>query len=564
MKKFAVINLALIFTAAFYKPVLSFDSRICVPSRRNNIPFKRSKLHHFQYALPFKYFEESIRKPKCNPELKPRKIATTRLQSLPNASTMSAASSLALSSAVGILSNRRLKRIGDGNGIILTLFTASILSNIKFAPSNHFLYDICWSHFLPLSLSLLLLSGSTSTSSSDITSENLPVSYTRSASNQIKRLFPPFLIGCFGSIVGCTLSFFMFSSTTIKCSPFSSAIKDSLFTPQISSLAAGCLCSSYIGGSINFFSTAKILTTQLESTIQSTNLSQNTIETMFSAMATSDIVVMAIYFSFLSWSMSSKLLWRWFSRNTLERGQTVIPNDSRTEKLDIGEEHEYTLWQRIRNHIWTTTLMTIGIANVIVIISNYFEEKMNKILQGTGCAFIALFSSLAGNYLQDAKTKYQLFTQKQKQDIHHKISPFFSSLCFHLLFAAIGMNVQMKNILSQGISTLAFASFALMIHIFIIFGGSLIWNQTSFGNISLEELTVASNAAIGGPATAAAFAGNIYERTGSLKSNNDVESGPGIAKKGLILAGTIWGVIGYATGTAIGVILTRLLNTLIK
>ena len=75
-------------------------------------------------------------------------------------------------------------------------------------------------------------------------------------------------------------------------------------------------------------------------------------------------------------------------------------------------------------------------------------------------------------------------------------------------------------------------------------------NSSSRDNQSrlrLANVLTASNAAIGGPATAAAFGGQV---TG-------IGTGE---KRGLTVAATVWGVVGYAIGTTIGVALYRLLQ----
>jgi len=58
----------------------------------------------------------------------------------------------------------------------------------------------------------------------------------------------------------------------------------------------------------------------------------------------------------------------------------------------------------------------------------------------------------------------------------------------------------------------------------------------------LQHMLIASNAAIGGPATAAVFAGN------------SCRLGPEY-----VIAATFWGVFGYAIGTPIGVRIFRFL-----
>ena len=73
-------------------------------------------------------------------------------------------------------------------------------------------------------------------------------------------------------------------------------------------------------------------------------------------------------------------------------------------------------------------------------------------------------------------------------------------------------------------------------------------HTTAFFPLSIEEVMVASNAAIGGPATAAAFAGSVSNKRMAPRKRRD-----------LALAGTVVGVLGYAIGTSIGLGLSGLL-----
>jgi len=94
---------------------------------------------------------------------------------------------------------------------------------------------------------------------------------------------------------------------------------------------------------------------------------------------------------------------------------------------------------------------------------------------------------------------------------------------------------------------------ALSVHITTTFGASigiqgLLPNQFK---LHLDDILVASNAAIGGPATAAAFAGRL-----KVDETNPQDQQ---RKQGLIMAATTWGVVGYALATGIGVTLTQTL-----
>ena len=68
--------------------------------------------------------------------------------------------------------------------------------------------------------------------------------------------------------------------------------------------------------------------------------------------------------------------------------------------------------------------------------------------------------------------------------------------------------------------------------------------------MQLADVLGASNAAIGGPATAAAFGARI-------PCKNPRE------KQAWTIAGTVWGVVGYAVGTTIGVTLYRLVQCML-
>jgi len=89
--------------------------------------------------------------------------------------TITAGTTLILSSTTGILFE---KYISHGGGHVITLLTSALLSNLSQVlsfipiriPTNHYLYDWCWSVFLPASLVFALLSSSPSFTSGDATS----------------------------------------------------------------------------------------------------------------------------------------------------------------------------------------------------------------------------------------------------------------------------------------------------------------------------------------------------------------------------------------------------------
>ena len=65
-------------------------------------------------------------------------------------------------------------------------------------------------------------------------------------------------------------------------------------------------------------------------------------------------------------------------------------------------------------------------------------------------------------------------------------------------------------------------------------------------SLDLEDVWIASNAAIGGPATAAAFCGQMRKRDPAKL-------------QGRTISATVWGVVGYAIGTIVGVSMYKLI-----
>jgi uncharacterized membrane protein len=140
------------------------------------------------------------------------------------------------------------------------------------------------------------------------------------------------------------------------------------------------------------------------------------------------------------------------------------------------------------------------------------------------------------------------------QDVR-RVSGALSTYCFLLVFAAMGMSMDVPAALRGGPACLLFSLASLLVHaaITLVVCCFLAWWQRSaqFPSdyiVRWEDALIASNAAIGGPATAAAFCGQLPE------------SNP--RKAGLTLAATVYGVVGYAIGTTIGLTLFRILKNL--
>ena len=187
------------------------------------------------------------------------------------AESLSAAAAIACPALVGMQADR----LRSGIGPLITIVAASHFSSLGFSPSAHHLYEICWTRFLPASLSLLLLAPSldeqTHQEARDVEGSTKTRERTRdNAKDEIMAMAIPFLLGCLGSILGCLLSYFycwLGKDNTHRVHKYILPGRKHLFfqpgrmllEPTEAAVAAGCLLSSYIGGSMNYFATARMI-----------------------------------------------------------------------------------------------------------------------------------------------------------------------------------------------------------------------------------------------------------------------------------------------------------------
>ena len=130
-------------------------------------------------------------------------------------------------------------------------------------------------------------------------------------------------------------------------------------------------------------------------------------------------------------------------------------------------------------------------------------------------------------------------------------------MCFYLLFSAVGTSANLGRSMRGGPSALAFAFVALIVHSITVILGSWGLLRLTTGIQQLrpgwEEVLTASNAAIGGPSTAAAFAVGLVP-------SEDGSDGKSLHRSALVIGATVWGVVGYAIGTSCGVTIARFLG----
>lgn len=435
---------------------------------------------------------------------------TTALKAVPS-SAISAASGLLVSTFAGTVSEKKI----PNSGILSTLISSAVLSNLGLIPPTHALYDWCWSVILPASLALLLLQeeGSDSASTKGSNAGMLPVGLA-------------FCVASIASMIGCTVSF-------LVCRAF-----PSLWLPPASaSIAGGCLCASYIGGSINFFSAARLLDAK---------------SSLLSAMAAADLLVMAVYFAWLVAALQNKRLLKWFGDDDVR-----LETNSQVSNIQTSTIKEVGSSSAVRTSIRTKIAASICVSFLawsMAVVANHAEAILNPFVTGTACAVICLLATIVPKVASFSGTRQHLWNAMRQ------MAGPLGAFSFQLFFAAVGISANLGQALQAGPASLWFSATALGIHMLLTIGGCLGLNRLlgmvpslrtsateSNSNASyrlqLKHVLVASNAAIGGPATAAAYAGQ--------------------QQTGLTVAATVWGVLGYGVGTSLGISLSRMFQGLL-
>jgi uncharacterized membrane protein len=508
---------------------------------------------------------------------------------------------LLMATTVGLVSEARYPYVSDkGIGILITLAFASVLSNTGLVPSVHPGYDLAWTTFLPASLAFLLLSSSGTSSDSDndvalggveentsstATATDIISSRPRPSSHsvwkRIRNVGIAFAFASAASALGCLCSFQLCCAASPMTRTATSGVwmwklpPRFCLPPHLAALVAGCLCASYIGGSVNLFATAQFVLSTMPHIYKGSGGSD-----VLSAVAGSDLATMAVYFAALTWMNGNQSLNARFrgrgkllkayvnsapSQTSKSAKEEISPhtidmsaNEYESDKIQqpssvVGMGNVTGLASMLKTSI--TASMLVCSTYGLVLLSNLIEQRVA--LPGAATAAITSFASILSFVVFNSKFGAALLSSQTKNTLT-KVSSQLSVLCFHVFFASLGFSANVVQTASQyGLPTLAFCSIALSIHVALTGALSYGWNamvrrlnpndtnEAPDISLSLQDILVASNAAIGGPATAATFAGSISKGERSA------------VKRALVLSATFWGVAGYAFGTTIGVSFTK-------
>ena len=168
---------------------------------------------------------------------------------------------------------------------VFSFFASSSIASFRNIVINHKLNTSAWTIFLQSSLILSIWNNF------DYFKKQSMKDYYKSNIT----ILIAFLFGSIGSIIGSIFGYYT-SILYIKLTS-NNALLISHTSLQLK-LIASCICSSYIGGSANYFETAELLTSKL----MTIKLTTNTIllKNGLNAVAGIDIAIMVLYFTVIS------------------------------------------------------------------------------------------------------------------------------------------------------------------------------------------------------------------------------------------------------------------------
>jgi uncharacterized membrane protein len=369
------------------------------------------------------------------------------------------------------------------SGPLIGLVLAVIAVNLGIIPSATDVYDAIWTYCIPLSVSMLLFRAN-----------------VKSIIKDTGKMFFCFNVSAVGTLLGTIVAFF--------------ALKN--FIPELDKMA-GMLTGSYIGGGVNFFAIAN-----------SVHIS----ETLLSAEVVADNVVMALVIFVLLWIPSSDYFKKHyrhpFQAKIEEKG---VSGDARTMSASFWGKKEMSLLD---------IALTVATAFIIVAVSTKLANWLKVTLaapEGSNDLWSGLPAMIFGNQFVMLTLMSVALTS---------IFPkFFNSLrgaqelgtfLIYTFFVVVGCPAVLKDIIVTAPLLFVFCGLIAFINIaWTLFVGK-VFRQ------SIEELTIASNANIGGPSTAAAMA--------VAKGYED-----------LVIPGILVGLWGYIIGTPLGLFMVRWLST---
>jgi len=492
--------------------------------------------------------------------------------------------SLAGCTASGVLAERTHfgRRV---TGALTSFSVAAVASNLKWLPPAHPLYDACWAIVLPSSLAVTVLGSAlpcrlprTTDVSTLSTAQNKVHIRRHSRSLRLPRIGGvglAFGVGACGSLVGAAAAF----QVAAHVAPQSHAL---WLPPSLAAQCAACCAATYIGGSANLFAVA-----------QACGLARDHTAAL-GALAAGDVLCMGGYFAFLvalSQSARVRALVDGSLENNAAPGIRAGHADSITELENVSprsadNDSIYSSKRVVVARTFASISLLLLAGILLQITSTLASAPGFQAVPGIGTGLLTLLATIAGRGLHrleegltSVSTAIRLTTTVGLDDDDEatkvgkrrgvagffrtmlqercNVAPPIASALLLLFFAAVGSSARVDAVAAgYGPALVAFVAITLSVHCAFMSFAVCALNQcllprsssSSSSNsrtanakstpgvghaITLDEALVASNANVGGPATAAGFAGSLLNRPDLVPS----------------AAG--WGTLGYALASSL-------------
>lgn len=372
-------------------------------------------------------------------------------------------------------------------------------SNLSLVPAKHGLYDLCWSHLLPLSLAIIIL-GNPAVAERQKRKPNpglvgeSTAARSRGPAGPMGRVGLCFLIGAFGSVAGVAASFRV--ATTCGGRAFA-------LPRATAAQIAGAVTATYVGGAVNLFAVASVV-----GLIGATSVGGSS---LFGALAAADIFIMSVYFSFLVAVHKSQ--------GSSARAGIEPPQG----KVGANQLARGVGWSAFRTRA-TDTLSLLVIGSIICFVGNAIASSSP--LPGTSTMAVTLLTVGTTRMLTRLAPGFRARLSRT--------APIVATVLLNSFFGSVGASGRFAEVVGVAPAIFSFAALALAMHVAFIAAGATIANRFFGAGLDVDDVLVASNANIGGPSTAATFAGLIGQDE-------------------LVVPAAVWGTVGYAVATTLGV-----------
>ncbi|MEA5040207.1 MAG: DUF819 family protein [Clostridiaceae bacterium] len=298
-----------------------------------------------------------------------------------------------------------------------------------------------------------------------------------------------FIIAAVGTIIGAVVAFFALRGVI----------------PELSKMA-GILTGSYIGGGVNLFAVAS---------------SVDVSDTMLSAEVVADNFVMALAFFLLLWIPSSAFFKKHYPHPYQEEVE-------RRGNAGEGKTMAASFWQRKE-----ISLIDLAVTLAVTFVVAAASAKIAAFFKAAFSTFI-LQQILGNQFVILTLLTVALATAFPKFFANLRGAQEVGTFLIYMFFVVIGCPADLGAVIKTAPLLFVFCAIIAAVNIGLLLGLGKIFK------LNIEELTIASNASLGGPSTAAAMA---------------------VAKgyDSLIIPAILVGLFGYIIGTPLGLAIHNML-----